>query len=306
MAKQRPPIRDIGEYAGARALVWGFAALPRGASIWLGERLGDLWRALAKRRRIQAEKQVRDRLGLGEEEAEQFIRRNFRHYGNALAEFSWLSRMVPEDFRALVDFEDFEKKAAELRAEGKGVVFITAHFGNWEWFNSLAAITRMEGGSIARPLENARLNEFIRSIRERNGLRIFDKKGAIRKALRALNDNNVVGVLIDQDAGKGGVMSPFLGSPASTITVPVELAIRTGAPILVAVLKRLPPGSPKRFQMRFSPHALRAENADDSAAEARRLVDFANRELGDLIREAPEQWFWIHRRWKTQPPQSDK
>ncbi len=212
--------------------------------------------------------------------------------------------MRAEDFPEHIDgLQPFDALLARLRAEEKGVILVTAHFGNWEWCNSCARVLGLRGGSIARPLDNPRLNEFVRSVRERNGLRIFDKAGAIRKALGALRDNNAVGVLIDQDAGWGGMMSPFLGKPASTLTIPVELAIRAGSPLVTAVLRRntgrhAVPGG-RRFTLVFNPVPYRPDPGAEAGAEARRLTDALNDGLSGMILSAPEQWFWLHRRWKS-------
>jgi len=214
-----------------------------------------------------------------------------------LAEFARLGRMEAEDFHRYVDVKPFRKRIQELRAEGKGLIFITMHFGNWEWCNSLAGILGIEGGSIARPLDNPRVNEMVRGMREKTGLPILDKQGAIRKALAAIRENKTVGILIDQDAGRGGMMSPFLGKPASTLTIPVELAIRTGCPMVVAAMRR--GGSDKRFTMLFEEQEYRADPEADPKAETRRLLDAVNAGLSRLIMQAPEQWFWIHRRWKS-------
>ena len=298
MGKNDGAFRHAAEYYAARAVVAGLAALPIGAAAWVGRRLGDLLRIVDKRHRERAYEQVADRLGISGPELDAFVKANFRSYGMVLAEFARLSRMQPEDFYRYIDrLDEFSEYVAQLRSEGKGLILVTAHFGNWEWSNSCARPLGVTGGSIARPLDNPRVNEFVRSIRERNGMRIFDKAGAIRKALGSLKDNNLVGVLIDQDAGHNGMMSPFLGKPASTITVPVELAIRVGSPMIVVGLRR--GGGGKRFTMLFSPEPLRPNPEADPKEETRRLTDALNAGLGDMIRQAPEQWFWIHRRWKS-------
>ena len=291
--------RRAVEYYGARVVVFVLSLIPLGAASWLGRRLGDMARLLDKRHRERAEQQSAERLGLDAKAAHEFAKRNFRNYGMSLAEFSHLRRMRPKDFPRYVDLEEFGEFTRALLAEGKGLIFITAHFGNWEWCNSCAAYLKVTGGSIARPLDNPRLNEYVRYIRERNGLKIFDKSGAIRKALGALKNNEIAGVLIDQDAGHQGMMSPFLGKPASTITIPVELAIRTGSPIIVVGLRRGGDGG-KRFTMLYTREARRANPEADPDVEVRRLVDQLNDDLGKMIMQAPDQWFWIHRRWKSE------
>lgn len=292
-------LRRSLEYHGARLLVFFLSILPLGMAAWMGRRLGDLLRLVDKRHRERARDQATEHLGLQPEAVHGFVKRNFRHYGMVVAEFAQLSRMDREDFENHVDTDGFSEYAGRLLSEGKGLLFITGHFGNWEWSNSLSTSLGFSGGSIARPLDNARLNEFVRGIRERNGMRIFDKQGAIRKALATLKNNEVVGVLIDQDAGPQGLMSPFLGKPASTITIPVELAMRTGAPMIVVVLRRQDGGG-KRFKLRFTTTPLRADPKANAETEVKRLVDGLNADLEKLIMEAPEQWFWIHRRWKSE------
>jgi KDO2-lipid IV(A) lauroyltransferase len=286
--------------------VGGLSALPLSAAAWAGRRLGDALRLLDGRHRRRVREQAAERLGLSGRALDRFVRDNFHSYGMALAEFAHLSRMNPEDFEKHIDgMEPFGHFVRSLLEEGKGAILVTAHFGNWEWCNSVARPLGFYGGSIARPLDNPRLNEFVRSVRERNGLRIFDKAGAIRKALGALRENHLVGVLIDQDAGRTGLMSPFLGKAASTLTIPVELAIRTGCPLVTVGLRRntganaRPDG--KRFTLVYGTEPYRPDpNADaDAGAEAKRLTDALNAGLSAMILDAPEQWFWLHRRWKS-------
>ena len=302
-AASSPPdpkrFRRAVEYHGARTLVYCLSLLPLSVASWIGRRLGDVARIFDRRHRERAMQQVSERLGLGPEEARAFVKRNFRNYGMSLAEFARLRRMRAHDFTRFIDMEEFGDCCRKILAENKGLIFITAHFGNWEWCNSMAAHFGFTGGSIARPLDNARLNEYVRSIREKNGLRILDKLGAIRKALGALKNNQLVGILIDQDAGHQGMMSPFLGKPASTLTIPVELAMRTGAPLVVVGLRR---GGTKgkRFTILHTREPICANPDADPDVEVHRILDTLNDELGKIIMQAPDQWFWIHRRWKSE------
>ncbi|MDR1535484.1 MAG: lysophospholipid acyltransferase family protein [Planctomycetota bacterium] len=292
-------IRHAFEYLGVRILVFALAWLPKRFALGLGLRIGDAWRLLDRRRRKTVRTQSADRLGLSPAEAKEFTRRNFRNLGVTLVEFARLSRLSLSDFAGLVDLAGLDGLIRKLLEEGRGVCFITAHFGNWEWCNWLSGVMGLSGGSIARPLDNPRLEMFVKGIREKNGLAIFDKRGAMRQALRTLRNNGVVGALIDQDAGAGGLMSPFLGCPASTITAPVELAMRSGSPILTVALKRTD-GPGRRFVARYNPIPHRPCPHTNPKEEIRRLVDAVNADLSRLILEAPEQWFWIHRRWKNQ------
>lgn len=304
---RRGPLVNAIEYWAARTLLFGLSSLPLPAAAWTGRRLGDLIRLADRRHAARAREQAADRLGLSGRELDAFVKRNFQSYGMTLAEFAHLNRMGPDDFVRLVDMDAFREASLRLLAEGKGLLFITAHFGNWEWANSLPPTFGASGCSIARPLDNPRVNELARAIRERNGFRILDKQGAIRKALREIRAGNTAGILIDQDAGPDGMMSPFLGKPASTLTIPVELAVRSGCPMLIAVCRRTPPGEGgKRFRMEVDAGPYRADATADPKKETRRLVDALNAGLSEIILRTPDQWFWIHRRWKSKPRENPR
>lgn len=295
--------RNIAEYAAVRLIHFILSRLPFAWSMRLGEGIGGLWNLVDRPHRRRVESQAMRHLGLAKADAGAFARRNFRHYGLALAEFCRLGAMTREAVAEHIDFAGFDGLCRRLAAEGRGLVIVTAHLGNWEWGNSIATNLGMEGGSIARPLDNPLVNEFVRTIRERNGFRILDKRGAIRGALKCLRRGQVVAVLVDQDAGRDGLMSPFLGDTASTVTIPVELAIRVGCPLVAAATVRRG-GKPGFFEMRYSAEALRPRPNADPERETRRLVDALNRELGEMILENPDQWFWVHRRWKTRDGRS--
>ncbi|MCC8189240.1 MAG: lysophospholipid acyltransferase family protein, partial [Planctomycetes bacterium] len=278
--------------------------LPFGLAGWCGRRLGDLFRLVDRRHRQRVEEQAAARLGLAPEAVPPFTRRNFQHYGQVLAEFARLRRLGPRDIANGVDMDGFKEFVHDLLREGNGVIFVTSHFGNWEWMNSLATSLELTGGSFARPLDNPRLNRYVNYLRERNGLKILEKRRSLRTALHILADNGVVGILVDQDAGWQGLMSPFLGRPASTITLPVELARRTASPMVVVGLRR---GGTRgrRFTLVYNRRVHRTDPNADPAAEIRRVTDALNQDLGEMIFAAPDQWFWIHRRWKSEGKKLD-
>lgn len=298
MAKEPRPLRHAAEYAAARTALFFLSLLPFRVAQWVGRRLGDAVRLVDRRHRLRAYEQAADRLGLEGAELDAFVKANFRNYGMTFAEFCQLARMTPEKYRRLVDMDDLAARIPELNSHGGGVIFITGHFGNWEYSNSATAILGMTGGSIARPLDNPRLNEMVRRVRERLGFPILDKQGAIRKAMGLLRKKGAVGILPDQDAGHGGLMSDFLGKPASTITIPAELAIRMRSPMIVVGVKRTA-GEEKPLRFILSPQVHLPRPDADPETETRRLVDAINADLSAMIMQTPEQWMWIHRRWKS-------
>lgn len=299
MARNKSKTAIAAEYYGARALVWLVSLIPGWLKPWAGRRIGDLYRLVDKRHRVRAEENVKELLGLDQAAAKAFVKRNFRNYGMIFTEFAMLTRMSAKQILEHTDDAGLGDFLRTLTAEGKGVVLITPHYGNWEWAGAAIAPLGFEGGSIARPLDNPRLNEYVKACRERQGFRIFDKQGAIRRGMAALRKGQILAVLFDQDAGRKGVMSPFLGKPASTIAIPVELAMHTGSPIVTVMVRRLP-GGKTRFLARFNPAPFRPVPGAEAKAETRRLVDELNADLSRMIMEEPDQWLWIHRRWKTQ------
>jgi KDO2-lipid IV(A) lauroyltransferase len=222
----------------------------------------------------------------------------FQQLGRSFLEFLALPAQSPESLRGRVTFEGFEP-AMERRRAGKGAIMITAHFGNWELLG--AAFGALVGGRVkyllpaqTNPASDAYLNEVRRKI----GVEPLQIGFGMRSGLRALREGAFVGMLPDQDARKVGLHVPFLGRPASTHTAPARLAISANCPIMVALLTREGPG---RFRARVS-RILTPDRGAPEAAEVERLTRLMNEAIEEGIRERPDHWYWIHRRWKTPPP----
>ncbi|MDR3211910.1 MAG: lysophospholipid acyltransferase family protein [Planctomycetota bacterium] len=294
MASTKGKTSIYAEYMAFRLVQLLLAYLPFALALWLGERLGDLWRRLDRRHRETVRQQAAERLELDAKALAAFTTDNFRHYGRLLAEFSRLDRLDSRALAARTDFGTTREFIRHARQEGRGILAVTAHFGNWEWCNSLAPFLGLEDGvAIARPLDNQLLDGFTRRLRERNGLRILDKQGAIRGALKELKKGGVLAVLLDQDAGPEGLMSPFLGKDASTFAIPVELARRAGAS-LVMVFALRDRNRAGHFVIRHWPEVFLPAQLSVEEQVAK-----INAALGLMVREDPGQWFWVHRRWKT-------
>jgi Kdo2-lipid IVA lauroyltransferase/acyltransferase len=201
-----------------------------------------------------------------------------------------------------VDWGGQERTFRELLAEGRGVLFATGHLGNWEMSGAVMRLRGFCQATLARPLDNALLDRYVNAVRSRSGLKVIAKFGAIRGVVRRLRAGQGVGMLMDQDGGRQGVFAPFFGVDASTLPTAADLAIRTGSPIVVAAMHRT--DQPLRFVCRMEP-TLRPDPKADAREERMRLVGEMNRQLENLIRAAPAQWLWMHRRWKTRPKIQD-
>ncbi len=304
MGKQAGKPRQIAEYAGVRVLYALLTILPWSWASALGKGLALLWRRLDKCHRLLAEKQIQEHLAVSSEEAVVLAKKNFRHYGMVFAESCMLGRMSRNEYRERTNIGNLQNMASALLKQGKGLLYITAHLGNWEWGNALSKTYDLPGGTIARPLDNPYLNDFVKAVRERLGFAVLDKQGAMRRTLKTLRDNKAVAILVDQDAGPAGLMSLFLGKEASTIAIPVELAVKYGTPMIISAAIR-DGEQVGRFSIVTHPTVFQANPDADRKEETRRLVDGINQALGELIKTHPEQWFWVHRRWKTRNGRSE-
>jgi KDO2-lipid IV(A) lauroyltransferase len=274
---------------------WLLAHLPAAAGLWAGRRLGDLgWLVLRGRRRMAlgnlaralgAERPPRDLTRLG--------RRSFEHLGMNIAEacvFYFRPAPVLLSRVDVVGVEHLEKASAE----GRGVLLLTAHLGNWELLAASHAVTGLGLSVVVRPLDDPMLDRLVERFRRRGGVAIISKRGGLREILDALRRGRMVGVLLDQNASRGeGVFAPFFGTPASTSRALALVSLRTGAPVVPVFIRRLSGG---RHRVEVEP-ALPLPLDGDVAG----YTTAFNRAIEDAVRRAPEQWFWMHERWRTRP-----
>ncbi|MCX6595765.1 MAG: lysophospholipid acyltransferase family protein [Acidobacteria bacterium] len=187
-------------------------------------------------------------------------------------------------------FEHFE----EAKRRGKGVLFATGHLGNWELSAYAHALMTEPMYVVVRPLDNPRIDRLVEQRRSGSGNRIIGKKDLLRGVLKALAANEAVGILLDQNAGlDDGVFVDFFGLKASANVGFTKLAQRTGAAVIPGFAVWSP--AERRYILRFYPIV---EMTGDIVADTQSL----QAALEAAIREYPDQWLWIHRRWKTRPP----
>ena len=296
MAKVQGRFRSTCEYAGAMAGYFLLAWLPLPVSKAIATVLADVWRIADKRHRMLAVSQTMDRLDIGRPEAERLVKANYRHYGLAFLEVARLKRMSLSEIRSRTDINGCDAVLKDALAEGNGLIVLTGHLGNWEWGAVTLGMLDVVEGLIARPLDNPYLDRFIRDIRQRTGAVVWDKFGSMRKALAAVRGGKGFVAVIDQDGGRKGSMAPFLGKDGSTMASPIEMAIRTGAPLFVGAMVRT--GGACTFTM-IGKRVHRPRPDADAEEEKTRLLTEINEDLSEIIRDYPEQWIWIHRRWKT-------
>ncbi len=280
-------------YRAALALI---TALPLRFVFSLGRALGFCAWVLLPSYRELARRNVEIAFGAEKAAAEKrrIVRRHFQQLGANLLSGMKLNAMPLEKVAALVATEGADHVHRELRA-GRPVVLVLSHLGNWELFAQILphhfAYKRLS--TVYQKLGNRYLDRFVRQQRARFGVELFDRSEGFQEAIRLLRGGGMIGILSDQHAGDHGLWTPFFGRMASTSPLPALLCKRTGAALIVASLYTAGPG---KWRMTFSP-SFGAPN--DSVPELSAQTNLA---IAEQIRRAPEDWFWVHNRWKTPRP----
>jgi len=295
LSKELPAWRIWAEYVPARVILWIFGIMPLPVSVWISNRLCDLAFFILKKHRKRATDNLVMAFGVHQDHALDLTRRVFRHLGLMFVEVSKFMQLSPEKLRACLDnpesIEDLRQKVPENRP----LITVSGHIGNWEMCGLMTIMAIQKVTTIGRPLNNPKLDELINRSRSRMGQQMISKFGFFRPVIRMLKrQESPIGILIDQDAGQQGMIVPFFGIPASTVPVVAELAMRTNAVVCMLVLNRA--GKPMRFRYKTS----RVIDPQAENLNREELTLMLNRMLEDYIRQEPDQWLWMHRRWKTQ------
>jgi KDO2-lipid IV(A) lauroyltransferase len=287
--------------SGGRTLAFAASRAPLPLLLWGGRRLGDLLRLLGVRRRVARENLRQAFPEKTEAEREAILRDFYRHLGTLVLEFLRAPYLSPREAEALVEVdEEGLRRFEERRAEGKGVIVATAHFGNFELLGSFFSRRGLPLTAITKKLPENFFNRFWLDQRRRAGLRELPDSDSVRDILKVLRRGEVLAVMIDQNMiPRRAVFAPFFGRLAATTPAPAVLAERTDAPVFIVLLHRLPGGRHRVSIEGPIPFERGGDPASDRLAFTARL----NRALEDRIREAPELWYWVHRRWKTRPPE---
>lgn len=273
--------------------------MPRPLLLFLGTLTGTLGYLLDRRHTGIALENLRQAFGptLPSREARRIVRACWRHFGRTTMDTLNLSRLNRESAGRDVHYEGLEHLRAAYAA-GRGVLVFTGHFGHWE----LAAVMQGHIGLplalVVRPLDNPRLERMLADLRGGSGNRIVHKRNAVREMMKALRDKICVALAIDQDARGSGLFVPFFGRLASTTPTVALLALRTGAPIIPCSCRPEPDGS---YTILYEP-PLEVRESGDRDADLLRLTAQCTSIIERWVRERPELWLWMHRRWKTRPP----
>ena len=278
---------------------WWCRRLPKGWAMRLGSGIGMLCYYLVKKRRQIALNNLQIAFGshLTNSQRIAICKASFINVGKTCIEFLRFPKLSTENIWDEVTVEGAENLHTAL-ADGKGAIVFLPHFGNWELLSLVyGALIPDRAKAIAFPLKNTRLNTYIWQRREQMSLKLIPRKRAIRETLRALKNNEAVGFFADQNAGPEGVFVNFLGKSASAVRGPVTLALKTGAPLIFSLSIRHPDD---RHHVYISP-PTHPNPSDDFERDVETYTTQMLKQLEAYIHKYPEQWLWLHNRWKTQP-----
>jgi len=262
-----------------------------------GERMGRLlFRWHARYREIALDNLRRAYPEKEEKEKRHIAVKVFENLGKLFYEICWATTLSDEDFGRQVTIEGMHH-INDAYAQGKGVLALTAHLGNWEF---LAVVGQRIGHPMSvvyRPLDFKPLEHFIVKMRARFGAKMIAKKKGFRKVLQRLQQKEMVGLLMDQNvAWREGVFAPFFNRPACTNKGLALLALKSGAPVIPIFLLREAEGYRCIIQAQ-----VRLIRTGDKTKDVEINTAAYNRVIEAMVRQYPEQWFWVHRRWNTRP-----
>lgn len=281
------------------ALLAAARVAPRSLLLALGTLAGAVGHVLDRRHTGIALENLRLAFGpkLGTREAKRIVRACWRHFGRITMDTLSFPRLTAASAERSVRYEGLEHIRAAYR-RGRGVLIFTGHFGHWELAGVMQGYLGLPLAVVARPLDNPRLERMLAALRSGSGNRVIHKRNAVREIRKALRDKIGVAIVIDQDARHDGVFVPFFGRLASTTPTLALLALRTGAEVIPCSCRPEPDGT---YTVVYEP-PVAVRDSGDRDADLLRVTADCTSIVERWVRERPELWLWMHRRWKTRPP----
>jgi KDO2-lipid IV(A) lauroyltransferase len=270
--------------------------LPEGVALWLGRQLGRVVFRLDWIHRKVALENLHIAFGEEKPERELFAiaRRTFENLGMVAVEFFRIPGMDKETYKKKVEMEGVEE-ALKVLDKKKGALLLLGHFGNWELMALMSKVIEKPILVIAKSIKQQRIDQWITRIRKMVGLELIPPKNATPKVIKALSQNEVVGILFDQRGKRSkGVWADFFGRKVPTTAGLAIMAIKSGAPVLPVFMIRN--GFQKHRLIVKEP--LELIYTGDIKKDVEANTQLFNHTLESIIREYPDQWFWVHRRWE--------
>jgi len=300
MARPRSKISDYAVYLVVRILVCFIQSLSLEAAFAFARGLAWLAYRVDRRHRLVAQENLRHAFPEDTSEADvnRRVRAVYVHFCTLLMEIIHIPRKLhPNNWRRYLDLPHGRRLVRSLLS-GRPLLVVTGHFGNWEMSGYALGLCGFTTYAIARELDNPFLDRYLRTFRERTGQRVLAKKGDFDQMQALLAGAGIIATLADQDAGGRGLFVDFFGRPASTHKAVALLALEYRVPLLVTGTARV--AWPMHYANLIEDLIL-PEEYEGRPDAVRAITERYTSALERIVRAYPDQYFWLHRRWKHQP-----
>jgi KDO2-lipid IV(A) lauroyltransferase len=256
---------------------------------------GLTWNLLKLRRNYVTDTLIKQ-LSLSRDEAEKLGRKTYYSFLLNAFEMAGLKLFSPQQLIDRVECEGLEHLKTAL-SHKKGAIIISGHFGLWELVPSWLALNGFDVSIVVRRQNNPEADRWMEEMRQKHGPKTTDSGYSIREILKSLRKGHILALMVDQDNGKQGIFVKFFNDWASAPTGPALISLKTGAPIVPLAMF---PDYNHKHQLKIFPPIMPQQFSNDPDGQQKLTARYTTI-LENLIRKQPEQWFWLHRRWKTQP-----
>lgn len=294
---------DYSQYAAARTAALLLGLFPINANLRTARAVGNFLYAIDRKHRKRALENLRASFPeKPEHELDEIARQSMGHFIELVMDVLFTPRLIHvETWHNYVHLTGLSD-SLKLLLRGRGAVTITGHYGNWEVLGYTLATLGFETFSIARPIDNPYIDEWMLGVREKKGQIILSKRGVTTTAQDVLEKKGTLGIIADQNAGPKGMFVPFFGRLASTYKSIGLLAIQHRVPVVIGYARRR--GVRFEFDIGVQDIIWPEDWEKVSAAggdELRYVTERYTKGIEDFVRADPTQYLWIHRRWKTRP-----
>ena len=288
---------DYIAYLIVRVLNKALGIIPISASLWVGRRLGSAAFFFNKKRRLIAYSNLKAAFANEKppQELRKITKRAYQNMVQTVMEVLNLTKVNRRYVDRYVEVVNIDRLRNAAKS-GRGTILLTAHFGDWELSNLVSSVIGFPILVLAREQKMKRLNELLNRLRESNGCKVIRKGMSTKNILKALYEKNIVGILSDQDAGKNGMFVDFFGRPTSCHSGPMEMAKHTGSLILPNLIVRTN-GPYHKVYLEEYIDFRHTKSPDDIRENLQKFTKL----LESYVRKYPDQWLWMHKRWKSTP-----
>lgn len=284
-------------YLGLRLIQVLVFWLPRNLLLLAASGLGRAAFLVARRERKKTLLHLQQAYGeeKSPEEVRELGRRVFIHLAQAAIDVLRFPRLNRDELDRLIEKGNGFSIVDRVLSRGQGMILLTAHLGNWELMGALIMRYGYEGAVVGRRVSYEKFDRVLVDLRKQVGLRTIYQTAPVRESLKVLNQNGILGILADQDVDRfDGIFVPFFGRPAYTLTAPVKLALASGAPLVPMFLVR----SGLRYRLLVE-EPIQVEKKESREETLQEYTARWSRVIEEKVRAFPDQWVWMHRRWKT-------